>query len=327
MRRWFYLCLGCLISAACLWLVLQRIDLTGVRPALMSIGLGTALAAMLIYLAGFIPRGLRWHLMLRDLGNYSLGETTRSVVLGYAVNNILPFRLGEVVRAASFAKLNGTSRVTTLSSILAERLLDLLSLILIFSATLGGAGHFAGDPRLKPVLAGAGLLGGCGVAVLVMLSGPGRGLIVRLAATWPGLTTLTEKIFAAMTFFRSFRRLLMVASLSLIIWLWEGLVFVVLATALHLPTPWLTGYFTLCVVNFSILIPSAPGFLGVFQAAAVLAAIILRHQESAGLALGILVHAAQFLPITLLGIALAWPLWTRLGGWRGMTSFSNDARH
>jgi uncharacterized membrane protein YbhN (UPF0104 family) len=123
---------------------------------------------------------------------------------------------------------------------------------------------------------------------------------------------LLERALGAVTFLKSPTALMTSLGLSLVIWSCEGMMFVVLAMAMHLNHPFEVGFLTLAVVNLGILLPSAPGYIGIFQIAAVSAFMVLGHSQAEGLAFGVLVHAAQFIPLTLLGLILAGPLWPLL---------------
>jgi uncharacterized membrane protein YbhN (UPF0104 family) len=79
-----------------------------------------------------------------------------------------------------------------------------------------------------------------------------------------------------------------------------------LLRAMHLALPFVAGWTVMTFVGFGISIPSAPGYVGVWHAAAVLALSIFGVAQATALGYALLYHASQFVPITLAGwVALA----------------------
>lgn len=234
--------------------------------------------------------------------------------MGYAGNNVLPFRLGELVRAIMFRQLTGFSRTTGLSSIMAERLLDGITLVFIFGTVLAGSASIGlTGAGLQPVFIGAALLSAGGLGLLLFSWFFIDHVITRANRLSERAGKLVSKFADAIAFGRQSRILLPVLALSLLIWTLEGSMFAILAYSMDLPEPLSVGFMSLAVINLGILIPAAPGYVGVFQAAAVLAFSVLGLPQETGLAFGILSHSAQFLPLTTLGLFLVIPHWRKLG--------------
>jgi glycosyltransferase 2 family protein len=305
--------LGCAVSATCVFFLIRRVDVVSVMHSLRTVGWGSWLGAATIYVIAFIPRTLRWQLMLAPSGRFRFADLWRCIILGHTGNNLLPFRAGELVRAVVFNRLTGTSTATGFGSVMAERLLDGFTIVLILAGVLASSASLATTPEnLKPIYYVAALLSGAALIVL-LCAWFATDTVVRCAQKLsPRLGAFAADAAKSVLFLRSPRLLMAVASLSLLVWLVEGSVFVALAHAIGVPSPITTGFLSLAVVNLGILIPSAPGYVGVFQAAAVLAFSALHRPEAEGVAFGILVHSAQFLPLTLIGLILAIPFWTAL---------------
>lgn len=250
--------------------------------------------------------------MLKPIGRFSFHDLWRCVVLGYAGNNILPFRLGEIVRAMAFKLLTGAPSSTGLASVLAERLLDGLTLVTIFGLMLLGIAAPETNSLLRPIYWGGVILAVGGIGILggsLVMADPLVALAHRVS---PRLGHLSARLAEAVAFLRSPPTCLVVLALSLGVWMIEGSMFVLLAWSLELPSPFTVGFLSLAVVNLGILLPAAPGYIGVFQIAAVAAFSVLGLPKSEGLAFGLLVHSAQFFPLTLLGLVVAAPMWTGL---------------
>ena len=113
---------------------------------------------------------------------------------------------------------------------------------------------------------------------------------------------IVERILQAISFVRQFRLLGTCAALSALVWLIEGTMFLFVLRALDLGWDPLLAYFCLGFVNLGALLPSAPGYIGVFHGMTVIAFELFGLPATEAFAYGTLVHATQYLPITLAGV-------------------------
>ena len=94
------------------------------------------LCGVLVYLSAFAVRALRWKVLLKHIGTFKIRELAPVIVAGYAVNNVLPVRIGEIVRAAIAGKMFKISIPATFASVFVERIFDGLTIALILSVTI-----------------------------------------------------------------------------------------------------------------------------------------------------------------------------------------------
>ena len=117
--------IGLAIGIGFVWLAFRKLELTEILAALRSAAPWPWIPlAMLFYLAGQVVRGLRCRWLVSNDADLPLSTATNVVVLGYAVNNILPARMGEVARAALLGERTGMPFVQSLTVTLLERILD-----------------------------------------------------------------------------------------------------------------------------------------------------------------------------------------------------------
>lgn len=308
-RKLITLFLGFFLSAATIYWALHQTDLSAVGDRIREAGFLPWFLAALLYIVNFIPRGWRSKLMLKPVQDISFGQATQSVIIGYSANNILPFRMGEVLRAYCLSNATQLPTSTCLASILAERILDALSLIVVLGICLlavrSRVDAITQGTMLTSIFLIAGaflLIAAIGIAILVMWSENLAKLGRRFFG--PKVGDLLDNMLQAASFMKSPRLLGRVLTMSILIWLLEGMMFVMLAGAMNVSSPFLVGYFALAIINFGILVPSTPGYVGTFEACSILAFITLGLNNSTGLAFGILSHSAQFLPLTALGIVI-----------------------
>lgn len=298
--------LGLLLSGVAIFWLIQKVDINEVAGAIKDVNYFFFILAGMIYLLGFLPRGLRWQLMLSTVKKVSVSDSTQTVVLGYAANNLLPLRLGEIVRAYVMGSKNGISKITCFGSIATERVLDGIAIVSLLGISMLS---LTGRIQEMTVTNQIFLIGGTIFLLLILILFIMAKFSEAILRLWKSIIgnfgyDFLEKIINSLEFFRSKGLLFKVSLLSIIVWLIEGSMFVLILWVMGLENPVMMGYFCLGIINLSILLPSVPGYFGVYQAASVLAFLTLGYSESTGLAYGLIVHFAQYIPITLTGVVI-----------------------
>ena len=306
--RWIIPVAGIIISAAAIYYLTTKIDLKQAWQLLLESNPLIVTGMVVVYLSGFILRGFRWKLMLKDISSINFKLSLKSIILGYAGNNVLPARGGEFVRMEYFSRFSHVSRVTSLSSIFTERMFDGMSIVFILLCSI----LLENDPRLHtPQIMRVTVLGSVffigAVVTLIVIGMNSQALLGYFGRIAEGKSFLLfgQKIIArlgdALLFVKRFQTLLRVTLLSLAIWAVEGLVFglAIINFGLDISPP--AAFVTLAVVNLGLLIPSSPAFIGVFHGLVVLALGMYGVVSETALSLAILVHATMVIPITTLG--------------------------
>src|SRR5258708_7596520 len=131
MKRWQSLLLGIAVSAILLWYALHGVDLGQMTSEITHINFGWALIAIILTVVSMWLRALRWRFLLNNritpVHSFSISNAA------YLFNTFLPLRLGEVVRAYMVTRLDPPiAMFTALSSVLVERLTDVLAIVLCF---------------------------------------------------------------------------------------------------------------------------------------------------------------------------------------------------
>jgi uncharacterized protein (TIRG00374 family) len=305
MRRLVFI-LGILVSAICLIWLVERVNWKNVVETIRNAGPFAWISGSALYLLSFLPRALRWQWMLKPAKSLPLIEVAGGVVLGFAANNVLPFRLGEVVRAGAISGREKISNTTCLASIFAEKILDGLCLLLALFLSLHFLKISSTSNHLLAWLAdGAALVFGiASLFVIVCICWEKQILTIvekRISLAYEFL----RKLINAFHFLKSKKLFVVTFLLSLAVWLIEGAVFAFFLRQMNVDQAAPRGFFCLAVVNLSILVPAAPGYLGVFQAGAAGAFVTLGLLKSDGVALSLLVQSAQFIPVTIAGVFIA----------------------
>ena len=130
-RRWLP---GLVISAIAILLLIRFSNWQGVIEVLTLMDLNWFAAAIIFYLLGMVMRALSWKTLLQNKASY--GRVFLTLNEGYLLNNIFPFRLGELGRAVLLSQATGLSAFFVLSTISIERAYDVAIAAGLLLATL-----------------------------------------------------------------------------------------------------------------------------------------------------------------------------------------------
>lgn len=315
MKRTLKLTLGIVISALFLYLVFRGVDLSRLWDHVSRANgfwlLGAAGAT--IY-ANWV-RAQRWDHFFRHLKRISVYSLFRSTMIGLAANNVMPLRVGEAVRAYSISKKEDLSFATAFTTVLLERMFDMVTVLLLLALAM----------FLVPIPAGADQQIATAVRILAIVSSAGIGVIVflffrqELMVRWveaclgwlpdraaDPLRSLFHAFIAGLEALTDRRQLLYLFGYSLWLWIWFIVSFWFGAKSLSLEVthgvPLLqASLLGVVLVAVFIMIPAAPGFVGTFQAGCVVALSVFAVPKEEALSFSILIHAVQFMTVNLIG--------------------------
>src|SRR5262245_29320800 len=228
-----------------------------------------------------------------------------AMMIGYMANNVLPLRAGEVVRVVVVARRWGRGFWTAVATSVVERILDgvvvvgvlcaLLLLIPVPAALVVGAITLL----IVDVVAAAVLRAATACSWRV------RQRLDRLTRRWPRLQGFLgrtlDTFVQGLDGIRTLRRLPAIVLWTVVVWILPAFAAWIALRAAKLELPWVAGWTVLAFVGLSISIPSAPGYVGVFHFAAAKAVEIFGVTGTTALGFALVFHAAQFVPITLVG--------------------------
>jgi uncharacterized protein (TIRG00374 family) len=222
-------------------------------------------------------RMLRWRILLRPLGDVPRYPALSATVIGFGAGAVLPFRLGELVRPALIARKTGMKMSAALSSVVLERLFDTL-IVLVCFLVVSFIQPVPGGMRRGAFVVAIGLVVGL-VFLRAMQRNPVRGerLIARLTRPLPArlgasLQDLSRSFLTGLGALADTRTVLVVLMYSVYVWGAIALTFMFGVLALAIQVPPVTGALTIMVtVAAFVFLPQAPGFVGTWQAACVLA--------------------------------------------------------
>lgn len=299
--------LGLAVSAACIVWIFQSVDPSQIAELLRNVDPGQLVLAFATMSLSYFLRSVRW----RDFFRFNpprLYQSYRCLIIGFFCNNILPARMGELVRAHVGSKACNQSRTHVLATIAAERLFDGLTISLMFAIIfpLFASPNESQEQGGIYYVAALFLLAGLATVAVILLRHPLFRLLEALNRKIPGKAstyTLTrigrfieglEPILRPQTFFK-------LSLMSALIWFVELTVYVQVSRSFGVRLGAAEVTLFLAVVNFSSLIPSAPGAIGVIEAVSTVALEHVGVPRSTALAMVGTQHLMQMLVIGIPG--------------------------
>ncbi len=294
---------GLIVSAVSLGLVFYLADLRKLGEALRLANYWYVFLAVLVTLTWLGVRGLVWRSLLQEKATYK--DVFWSLNEGYLLNNLLPFRLGEVGRSYLLARKSGLDFWQVASTIIVERLMDLgLATGLLLSSLPFVVGTTWA--REAAIIVGGVVVSGFAALYLVARSQERLlGWVERLSARWPRVLRQGEKafssFFAGLSVLTDGRRFLIASGWMLVNWLVAVVQYVVMVNAFFPGGRFLWAVFTLGVAALGIAAPSSPGAIGVLELSIVGALSLFGLDASTALALAITTRVIQYLTSGALG--------------------------
>lgn len=302
------LAVGFSVSALFIYALFSRTPLARVGAALSQANPAFIFAALGAVALSYVIRSQRWALMLRRLGaQVRFSDAAIPLMSCVALNNVLPFRAGDVVRIVAFRRLTKVAPSMQLGSLVLERLLDIATLMAILSVTLALNGLTGLQPRVRVGLEGVALAGIAAVVVFLAAPAPIRMVVRAVDARVPRLRRTGESLLRlseAITALSNPLLLARLAGLSALAWLFEGSAYVAVARSLDVAHSLPAGLLALGLGTLATSIPSSPGYIGTFHYFAALALTELGTDPALAAAYAILIHALLWLSTTSAGLFL-----------------------
>ncbi|MEW6378974.1 MAG: lysylphosphatidylglycerol synthase transmembrane domain-containing protein [bacterium] len=311
--------LGLLISAFCLFLVFRNIDFIALRKSLAEVQYGYLLAALFFVFLFTLFRAVRWKYLLDPVKKIGTADLFEVTTIGYLANNVLPARIGEVVRALVLSKTEGISGASSLATIVTERFFDILTLLFILAF---GSRHLP-LPQAKGyvISLAAGSFG-----ILVAFA-----LLMRHRQEWlfkmirrliePVSRKMADRVQQSIHGFGQGLQvlhcrghLIAVFLLSAFVGLSMGGIYYFAALAFGIPLTFSKLLLLISMIFLGISIPSSPGFIGTFHYFCI-KGLLLGGVKDKHLALSyaIVIHLIQYIPESLAGLFFLWKKGLSLG--------------
>ncbi|MCD6163526.1 MAG: flippase-like domain-containing protein [candidate division Zixibacteria bacterium] len=312
--RWKII-LGIIISAVFLIYALSQVDFAEVIKAFSEASYGWTIPMMLSVIFAMVIRTWRWKWLLSPIGDFRFGTLFSSIMIGFMANNILPARIGEIVRAVSLSKKHSLSRSSIFATVVAERVFDSFGLLVVFFITL----FFVDYPEILKKSGLIVLAMTCLLLIFLYILKVKTETTVRIFCApikfvSANLSTKAESIlrkFAdGLSILTSPASIAVIFLYSVFLWIFTAIAgyMIFFAFDLH-PSIW-ASFIMLFATVLAVSLPSSPGFIGTFQAGCVFAFDLIASlgmfgqdvSKSIALSYSIVLWSCQYFPITIIGL-------------------------
>jgi glycosyltransferase 2 family protein len=297
---------GLLVSLVFIYLAFRGIDFGALRAALARSNYWVLVPALLVLAVAIVLRALRWRMLFSAEHRPPFGVVTSAVLIGYLFNSILPARAGEAVRVIVLNQRAGTPRFVALGTVVAERALDVLCLLLLLFATAPALPSADWLPRVL-VLGGVLFAGVAAALVAVAFHGerPARLVLAPLAIlprmSRNRLDLAATNLVRGLAAFRRASIALPALALTAASWLLIALSSWICMEGFHLRLGFPAGVLVVVAINLAMILPSGPAGLGVFEAATVAALVVYDVDKSTALSYALVLHGVNLIPFLLAG--------------------------
>jgi len=291
------------VSLVALAIVFSLLDLRKFGQALLQADLRYLLAAILAALLWLFVRGFFWRTLLQNKASYY--DAFITVNEGYLLNNILPFRLGEVGRAFLLGRKAHIDFWQVIPSILIERALDLAFAVGLFLCTLPFVIGVAWAKQAAMVTGIIVLLGLGAIYILARNRQRVLDWVNRVGARFPLVNKLAGRrlvaFFDGLAIITDARLFLRALGWEVLNWMVSVLEYYLFLRAFFPAPSLLWVLFALGVGALGIAAPSSPGAIGVFEAVLVGALVVFGVDASPATAFALTVHITSYILTGLLG--------------------------
>ncbi len=302
MKRWRVGLLGLIVSLAAIYFIASQVNINQLKDAVVGARYIYVLPTVVFLLLGLVTRALRWQVLLS--GDLPIKRTFSIMNVAYLVNGVLPLRIGEVARIYLATRATPpVPAMKTASTIIVERLLDLLGVVMMVVLAL-----MVADGNVPDLIRGSALFSGIvallGFSVLVVLARQrlwARELLTRMLRRLGkrGETPLAARVT---TWFEHFldglqpltqsRALFSALAWTVASWGFSAIAGYILMFTFYTQASWAATLLYIAAAAFAIAVPAVPGNLGPYEGSIYLAISAMGYANPAGtaVAFAVLVH-------------------------------------
>lgn len=324
--------IGIGLSIALIALFLLTVDVRHMLTALAQANYVYVIPAIALYLIAVVFRTMRWQTMLAHMKPVGVRRLFPVVVVGYMANNILPMRLGELVRSYYLGEREGISKTASLTTIFVERMLDALTLLFFIAAIAlfvplyglaEGLGEWSGVawPLLAAAFSVPFVAAFGAMVAFAIFPDRARAIALTLIRPLPQrfesiARHLIDYFLHGLTSLRSPKTLAVLFALSIPVWLFEAGLFYMIGLSFDLDSVYgspmqmaIAMILVSAVANLGAAVPGSPGGIGLFELIAretllLLPLAVVDRSAAAGFAT--VTHALLLLVMIIPGLAYLW---------------------
>jgi len=292
------------MSGIVVWLVLREIEFSRLIDSFSQIGWQTVLLASIVFFMSYFFRVFCWYTLLNRKVTFK--DAFFVMGTGYLLNNIFPFRLGEIGRALLLDDPEGQSGWEVLSSVVVERVFDIFLAAVFFLSMLPRILDAEYDQTLIVIVL---VVAAAGMVFLYLLARFEQKITAwftrwgdrsDFVKTW--LTPKVSQLLKGLSVLKHPDLFLLAFSSLAVSWFIAfGENFIIFQRLYPEPSFWWM-IFVLSASAFGAALPSAPASLGIFEGVMVAAFALLSVDAELAFAHALIIHALAFVYTNIIGL-------------------------
>ena len=309
--------LGFVLSMVFMYLAFKSVNVSEFVEIFSNINYLYSIPVVASSLIGFIFRALRWKYILEPVKVIKISKLFSATMIGFMANNILPVRLGEIVRAYSIGKMENISKSSSFATIVAERVLDLLFIMFVFLALLFLFPFTVTFPeeiiRYSYFLI---LFAFVFLFFLLFILWKRKfvlNIVEKILSSFSKnissrIHRIINSFIKGLDFFNNTRHFITIILYTILMWLFYMLSFSFALLAFDffnnsIQTFFLLGVVLIVLASVGMMIPSAPGAIGTFHSFCIWGILIIGiADKNQAAAYAVFVHGLDYISITTVGL-------------------------
>ncbi|MDR1122412.1 MAG: flippase-like domain-containing protein [Endomicrobium sp.] len=295
---------GICVSIVFIWLTLHQIDIKKLFEFTACVKYFVLIPGVLVYVFTYILRSVRYYYILLSIKKTKVLDNFPYTVVGFFANNIIPLRLGDLIRAKITGEYLCVSRSSVFATIVIERLFDIITFVLFFFLIVRGASFPEFIKKYFYILTFVFFI--CLSILYIILTHKDKTLKILSKMPIPltiksFITAFLNRFTFGLIVFKKPSILVKSFIFSGILWITEALFIVIVAYACGIHISIFGGIFTVIIIGTGSIIPTAPGYFGAFEFMGVLALSILYVDKDLAFVCMTICHFLQLAVIFILG--------------------------
>lgn len=296
--------LGLIVSLICLYYAFNGIKFKELYDSIFQLNIGLLLALYPLLAINYIIFSLRWQFILKPLKNISFKTVFSIMMIGYVCNNLLPARIGELVRVYFLGKKESLKKSSILASILIERLADVYALLLFLILAL----LYSPFNTNWAHMIGYTITGGLTFITLILFSMMKwqERYLTLIRFLFKNNSEHIESIFISFTQplhqLKNIKFLLMLICYSILAWCINALLTFCFFKLFSFDIPIYGTLFVLAVTQLGTIVPSSPGYIGTTQVLWQISLGVFAISKVNALSASLIFHGFWYIPITIIGL-------------------------
>ena len=311
--------IGVIFSLTLIFYLVFKFDWASICEILINADPIYVVLASCFQLLNLLVRSVRWQYLLHPIKNIPFTAVISATAIGTLGNNILPARMGELVRTRLLAKQQGMSTTSTFSTLVVEKVMELaclmaLVIIIIFSSTADSfflpLTSFLGTQKTLLKYATIIFISILAIFLFFLMIQNDRhknklvNLFVKILpfSNRSFIESTSTKMIVGLDLRLGWRKLLLIILLSFVLWFFIGIRTFLSLEALNLGITLEASFLMVVILTFALTIPSAPGFWGNFHFVVIYILGLMNVDENLAASAAILLHGIYFFVSSIVGL-------------------------